>query len=94
MTYFSKHLLFVYLVDLHCEYFWLGFKKQRAFCSAITDIAYSNAFDLLGIDEPNGFDYLGEVESNLYVEIENLSVQDMSLCYWQVTVGNVQMVSS
>ena len=56
-------------------------KKQRAFCSALTDIAYINAFDLLVIDEPNGIDYLGEVESNLYAEIENLSVQDMSLCH-------------
>lgn len=65
----------------------LDLKKQRAFCSAmaicgfseLTDSAYSNAFDLLGIEEPNGFDYLGEAESNLYAEIENLSVQVMAL---------------
>ncbi len=62
-------------------------KKQRAFCSAmavsgfseLTDSAFSNAFDLLGIEEPDGFDYLGEVESNLYSEIENLSIQVMTL---------------
>ncbi len=65
----------------------LDLKKQRAFCSAmavcgfaeLTDSAFSNAFDLLGIEEPDGFDYLGEVESNLYFEIENLSVQVMTL---------------
>ena len=33
----------------------------------------------LGFEEPDGFDYLGEVESNLYSEIENLSVQVMTL---------------
>ena len=63
----------------------LDTEKKRAFCSAmaicgfseLTDSAYSNAFDLLGIEEPNGFDYLGETESNLYVEIERLSIQVM-----------------
>ncbi len=64
----------------------LDLKKQRAFCSAmaicgfseLTDSAYSNVFNLLGIEEPNGFDYLGEVESNLYTEIESLSIQVMT----------------
>jgi hypothetical protein len=65
----------------------LDFKKQRAFCSAVaicgfselTDSAFSNAFDLLGIEEPDGFDCLGEAESDLYAEIENLSIQVMTL---------------
>ena len=64
----------------------LDLKKQRDFCSAmaicgfseLTDSAYSNVFNLLGIEEPNGFDYLGEVESNLYAEIESLSIQVMT----------------
>ena len=62
-------------------------KKQRAFCSAVaicgfselTDSAFSNAFELLGIEEPDGFDYFGEAESDLYAEIENLSIQVMTL---------------
>jgi hypothetical protein len=65
----------------------LDLKKQRAFCSAVaicgfselTDSAFSNAFDLLGIEQPDGFDYLGESESNLYAEIESLSIQVMTL---------------
>jgi hypothetical protein len=64
----------------------LDLKKQRAFCSAmaicgfseLTDSAYSNAFNLLSIEEPNGFDYLGEADSNLYAEIESLSIQVMT----------------
>lgn len=64
----------------------LDLKKQRAFCSAmaicgfseLTDSAYSNAFNLLSIEEPNGFDYLGEADSKLYAEIESLSIQVMT----------------
>ena len=64
----------------------LDLKKQRLFCSAmaicgfseLTDSAYSNAFNLLSIDEPNGFNYLGEADSNLYAEIESLSIQLMT----------------
>jgi hypothetical protein len=64
----------------------LDTEKKRAFCSAmaicgfseLTDSAYSNAFDLIGIEEPNGFDYLGEAESSLYAEIESLSIQVMT----------------
>ena len=64
----------------------LDLKKQRLFCSAmaicgfseLTDSAYSNAFNLLSIDEPNGFNYLGEADSNLYAEIESLSIQVMT----------------
>ena len=47
--------------------------------SELTDSAYSNAFDLLGIEEPNGFDYIGEADSNLYAEIESLSIQVLTL---------------
>ena len=65
----------------------LDLKKQRAFCRAmaicgfseLTDSAYSNAFDLLGIEEPNGFDYIGEADSNLYADIESLSIQVLTL---------------
>lgn len=64
----------------------LDFTKLRTFCSAmaicgfseLTDSTYGNAFNLLGIVEPNGFDYLGDAESNLYAEIENLSIQVMT----------------
>lgn len=62
-------------------------KKQHAFCSAmaicgfseLTDSAFSNAFDLLGIEEPDGFDCRGDAESNLYAKIESLSIEVMTV---------------
>ena len=55
-------------------------RELRRFCEAMAycgkeetkDPAYSNLLDALGIQEPPGFNYIGDEESILYSEVEDI----------------------
>jgi hypothetical protein len=65
----------------------LNLDQKKAFCRAmavcgfqeLTDSAFSNALDFLGIDEPENFEYKDGLDGELYEEVEDLVVRMMAL---------------